>query len=262
VSEPVKYTTKLQAGLGLIEETKSLLGIWEPGMNRGQLEKVALESGLFSEVTARRLKNIVCECFAPRYLVNGDYPAIHLKELRLNLDKIAFNQLLHIYTCRVNAILADFVAQVYWPRYSSGYNEISVEEASCFIHQALDEGKMNKRWSDSTIRRVSGYLIGCLGNYGLVKKKRSSKRDFEAIRIEPSVAVYLAYDLRFKGLSDNAIVNHSDWNLFGMDSVEVIDELKRLSRQGYIIIQSAADLIHISWKHASLGELVNVLTQR
>ena len=60
------YTTQLQAGLGLVEETKTLLSLYEPGMSVGDLYERALQSGSIPMVTARRLRNITAECFAPR----------------------------------------------------------------------------------------------------------------------------------------------------------------------------------------------------
>jgi hypothetical protein len=78
VTDSKPYTTQLQAGLGLVNETKTLLDLWAPGMSATQLHQVALESGRSPNVTARRLRNIVVECFAPRYLVAGGIPAMHL----------------------------------------------------------------------------------------------------------------------------------------------------------------------------------------
>lgn len=46
------YTTQLQAGLGLVNETKTLLELWSPGISANQLHQVALESGRFPTVTA------------------------------------------------------------------------------------------------------------------------------------------------------------------------------------------------------------------
>ena len=60
------YTTQLQAGLGLVRETKALLEIWKPGLSSVDLYEHALSSGQFPNVTARRLRNIIAECFAPR----------------------------------------------------------------------------------------------------------------------------------------------------------------------------------------------------
>ena len=39
------YTTQLGAGLGLVDETKTLLDLWEPEMSANQLNHVALETG-------------------------------------------------------------------------------------------------------------------------------------------------------------------------------------------------------------------------
>src|SRR5207249_5477322 len=71
MSATLGYTTNLQAGLGLVAETKALLEIWKPGMSVSQLNQHALDSGRFPQMTARRLRNLVVEGFAPRYLVDG-----------------------------------------------------------------------------------------------------------------------------------------------------------------------------------------------
>ena len=78
------YTTMLNAGIGMIEETKILLDLWEPGMNTGELNQIALQSGAFPQITARRLKNLIAECFRPRYVVQNDTPAKYLKHLKEN----------------------------------------------------------------------------------------------------------------------------------------------------------------------------------
>ncbi|WP_211364267.1 BrxA family protein [Propionivibrio limicola] len=88
------YTTQLQAGLGLVNETKTLLELWSSGMSANQLYQVALESGRFPTVTARRLRNIVVECFAPRYLVSGGAPAAHLKRLSAAISTADLTQLM------------------------------------------------------------------------------------------------------------------------------------------------------------------------
>ena len=45
MSQQRYYTTQLQAGLGLIEETKQLLQVYQPGMTTVQLYEAALASG-------------------------------------------------------------------------------------------------------------------------------------------------------------------------------------------------------------------------
>ena len=86
MSAPGMYTTQLQAGLGLIEETRLLLSLWHEGANATELYRLALNSGTFPNISARRLRNIVVEGFAPRYLGPDGTPADSLKCLAASLS--------------------------------------------------------------------------------------------------------------------------------------------------------------------------------
>ena len=255
------YTTQLQAGLGLIPETRALLEIWRPGMSPSDLYQQALQSGQFPNVSARRLRNIVVECFAPRYLAYDGKPAEYLKKLVLNASASEFSQLLLVYTSRANLILADFIREVYWERYAAGADLIQTEEVKRFIRRAMDDGKTSKRWSDGTVKRVSSYLIGCCADYGMLGQRTVEGRRIVSFRIEPKVSAFLAHDLHFAGAGDNRVLSHPDWQLFGLARDDVRQEVKQLSLRGYLIMQSAGDVTHISWKHKSMEELVDVLAQ-
>nr|WP_263326058.1 DUF1819 family protein [Neobacillus sp. Marseille-Q6967] len=253
------YTTQLQAGLGLIEETKLLFSIWEEGMTTSDLYQKALNSGYFPNVSARRLRNIVAECFAPRFLTNGDFPALLIKKLIYSLSTTELNQILFLYTSRANKIFADYVIQVYWDYYSSGHESISTEVAKEFVIRANEEGKTANYWSETTIRRIAAYLNGCCGDFGLLESGRKSNRKIRGFRIEPKIIAFLAYDLHFSGFGDNAVISHSDWAMFGLQKDDVRDELKRLSLKGYFIIQSAGDITHLSWNFKTWEELLDVI---
>lgn len=201
------YTTQLQAGLGLIEETRLLLGHYEPGISTSELSDRALASGLFPRVSARRLHNIVSECFAPRYLRTPGTAAV-LKRLAGSLTRQEFSQLLFLHTARANLILDAFVREQYWPHYSAGRDSLSLDEAREFVLTAVREGKTQKSWSDTTIKRISSYLIGCCADYGLLSANVRGPRRILPFRILPKVAAYLAYDLKFQGLGDNQVVGH------------------------------------------------------
>jgi Putative inner membrane protein (DUF1819) len=256
------YTTQLGAGLGLIEETRSLLEIWQPAMDPASLYQAALHSGCFPNVSARRLRNIVLECFAPRYLVQNGRPARHLKKLEHAFTSQELNQLFFLYTCRAHLILTDFVRQVYWQRYGAGYEAISNKDANAFVAQAVRDGKTQKLWSERMIKNVASYLTGCCADYGLLERGQKSERKILPFRLESHVSAYLAYDLHCAGLGDNSIMGHEDWALFGLDRNDVLDEFKRLSLQGYVIVQSAGEVTRISWQYTSLEALTDVITQR
>ena len=255
------YTSQLGAGLGLANETKTLLDLWSPGMSANQLREAALESGRFPTVTARRLRNIVVECFAPRYLVAEGGPAIHLKRLRLALSSAELAQLMLLFTCRANSILSDFVREVYWVRYAGGYTVITNEEARRFVERAIDDRKTTKRWSEKMVRNVAGYLTGCCADYGLLERGQKISRKMLPFRISPQVAAYLAHELHFSGIGDNALLSHADWELFGLAREDVLEEIKRLSLKGLIIVQAAGEVIRISWKQEDMEALCDVLTQ-
>ncbi len=149
------YTTQLGAGLGLVEETKLLLSLYEQEATTSELYEKALRSGMFPLVSARRLRNIVAECFSPRYLKTRAAP--YLKVLSNRAPTTLIVQLFLFYTCEANQILADFIRDVYWDRYSSGRNTLSVDDARGFVTNAVHEGRTQTTWSDSMVKRVSSY---------------------------------------------------------------------------------------------------------
>lgn len=257
MNEP--YTTKLQVGLGLIEETRKLLDAWSPGMDSSDLETISLDHGLFPNVTSRRLKNIVHEGFSARYLVTDDYPAKYLKILLDRLKPSVFSQLLFVYTCRANSILADFVKCVYWASYAAGKQIISGRDAEIFVLDGINQGKTGIRWADSTIRRVSNYLPGACVDFGLLKKEGKSEYLILPYHIDDGAAAYLAHDLHFLGSGDNAVLAHQDWELFGLNREDVISEFKRLSLMGWFIVQSAGLATRIGWKYDTMMEVVYAL---
>lgn len=257
-----KYTTQLQAGLGLVPETIALLELWSPSMSPSQLTDAALSSGQFPNVSARRLRNIVSECFAPRLLVGKPQPAEWLRLIVPIVDSRSIHQLLFIFACRANRILADFVRQVYWPAYSSGNNQIEREAAREFVVGANQDGLTHSYWAESTVRRVSSYLIGACRDFKLLESTGGKKVEINVIRIEPTVTVILAYLLHVSNLGDNQVLAHEDWELFGLDRTDVLAELQNLSKQGHFIVQSAAGISDISWKYQSMSELIDVIANQ
>lgn len=256
-SKNKQYTTRLQAGLGLIEETKILLDLWQPGINGMELYRQALNVGSFPGMSARRLQNVVTECFAPRFLTDKDYPANVLKQLSPVLTASEFRQLLFIFTARANKILLDFILLLYCQKYTSGYDNITHNDARDFVDQAIQQGLTVRPWSESTVKKVASYLSGCCADFGLLEQGRKSNRKILPFRIEPRVIAFLAYDLHFQNIGDNGLIAHEEWQLFGLQKEDVRDELKRLSKKGFFIIQTAGDVIHIGWQYKTWEELLN-----
>jgi len=255
------YTSTLSAGLGLIDETLTLLDIWRSGMSVTELYQRSLESGYFPTISARRLKNIINMGFAPRYLRNDALPAKIVKSLQNHIPMSALQQLMFLYTARANTILYDFVRCVFWEIYASGQDSLTNETARKFVDAAVREGKTTTVWSDTGKKNVAGYLTGCCADYGLLEKGRKTSRRFVPFRLVPQTTVVLAYDLHFSGLGDNSVIAHPDWELFGLQKEEVRDELKRLALKGFFIIQTAGAVTRISWNFKKWEDVIHVIIE-
>ena len=263
MGESRQYTTQLGAGLGMVQETFDLLRLWQPGDTPKQLSDKAIRTGVFSRATARRARNIVMEMFAPRFLADGGKSAAYLKCLiESNIPADDLTQLFFLYTARAQLIFADFVTDVYWPRYNAGAIRLGRVDAETFIHRALDNGRMQKRWTESMVRHVSRYLLGCCADFGLLSDVGKSERAIKRFSIRAKVALYLAHDMHFSGLTDFALTRHSDWRLFGFEAHEVVNQIKDLAHHGHLIVQAAADLVQIAWKYRSMEECINAIAQR
>ncbi|HMR67609.1 MAG TPA: DUF1819 family protein [Anaerolineae bacterium] len=255
------YTSTLNSGLGMIDETKLLINLWQPGMSSSELQAVALSSGYFPNISARRLRNLISEYFVPCYLQDDGEPAILLRNLQVTLTKKEFEQLLFIFTCRIHTVLADFIRELYWPSYAAGWDTISNEEAYKFVIRDVEDGKTTTTWSENTARRVARYLTGYCADFGLLEKGQTSTKRIVPYRLEQRVAAILVYDLRFAGHGDNSIVAHPDWALFGLEPPDVIDELKRLALKDWLIVQAAGSVIRIGWKYQNMEEVIDALTR-
>lgn len=256
------YSSMLNAGIGMIDETRTMLNLWQPGMGNVDLYRAALESGLFPNITARRLQNFIKECFGPRYLVNKGAPALLLKSVQAAFSNREFNQLLFLYTCRASRVLYDFVCDVYWGAYSSGKEKINNEDAHLFVLRANQDGKTVKPWSEITLQKVAGYLTASCADFGLLENGQKSTRKIVPFRIESRLGIILAYDLHFSGHGDNSVLSDPDWSLFGMDRSDVLNELKQLALKGWFIIQSAGDVTRIGWQYKDMEELTDALIKR
>lgn len=253
------YTMQLQAGLGLLDETKTLLHLWAPGMSAADLEQEARETGHFSEVTARRLKNIVKECFAPRFLVDDGFPARLLKQALPNLSRTAFSQMCLVYTCRANLILQDFVCQVYWPSYAAAKDCITNDDARAFVEQSIRDGRTTKAWAPKSRQKASAYLTGACADFGLLEGGTRISRKIRPFILEPATSYLIAYDLHWKGQTDQQVIRSTDWLLFGLSDDDPIRQLSHAGSEAHLRVQTGGGAVSISWAHQTIEEFAHAL---
>ena len=187
------YTTNLSKAQGMVAETFELLELWEPGMTVGDLKARVRSMGALGKATQVRVDDLVGRAFAPRYLIDGGKPAEWLRHLLLRrAPRGLLRQLTLIYTARANLILHDFIAEVFWPKYSSRASEVTKQDARDFIERAVSRGALEKRWSETMVERVTRYLLGTLVDFELIAANQFGQRQIRPQSIMPETIVFLA----------------------------------------------------------------------
>lgn len=255
------YTIGLAKGQGMVSETMLLLREWRRGMTASALRKKVVEEGLIPKATAYRTSDIVTRVFAPRYLRDNGEPAARLKRLvEHGMSREKLTQLFLIYTAREHLILHDFIRDVFWKHYHAGARTLQRQEALDFLRSARAMGRISKPWSDSVILRVTRYLLSCLTDFKFTRDLPRGQREILPFTLLTSTTVYLAYDIHFRGVNENSILEHPDWSLFGLDRTAVVRELRRAA-EGHFIVQYSGELLRLSWKHRTMEEALDGIAE-
>jgi hypothetical protein len=251
-----KYNVELNRGTGLIQETLILLNLYERGMSKKEMTKKAIDENVLVKVLNKRIKDIVEDAFYKRYVISDPNVPIYLRSLVEAFPSLdVITQILLIYTSRAHAILQDFIIQVYWPEITKGKRIVDIAIARKFITESIKQPDLISGWSESTQKRIASYLITTLVDFRLLDKERKVKPVF----LHDITANYLAHELHFKGLSDNAVVESEEWKLFGYSRYETIKHLERLSFQGYFILQNSGEIIKINWSYKNMQEFTHAI---
>jgi hypothetical protein len=227
-------------------------------MSTAELVSKVLARGILSKATALRARDLVNRAFAHRYLLNGGRPARYLKHLlQHSLTTKQLSQVLLIHTARANAVLHDFILDVFWPRYAAGGTHLRKQDALDFLESAVNRGRIPKRWSPPLNDRVARYLLKCLEDFTLLGPLHRGQREMIPFGIASVTTLYLAHELHFSDLSDNQVLEHVDWRLFGLERQDIVRELERVSYGGHFIVQYSGEILRIAWRYKTMGECLD-----
>ena len=247
-----QYNIHLGKGCGLVEETLSLLSICNEHTTKESLAKYVHESNFLGKSTDQRSMDIVKLVFYPRFMKNNPKVPLWLKAIReKGLMLPQFKQLLMLYCARENAVFYDYITTRLndWKR--RNVVQIPQDDIKKYIEGIVSEDKA--KWSDSIKKRNSNYVKAALIDFDLINKKG----DRLSYEISDFVVLYLMHELHFDGLSDMAIWDYEDWQLFGLDKYGVQEKIMGLNLKGGYIAQSSGDLMTISWKYNNMEEFIN-----
>lgn len=258
---PPPYTTNLAKAQGLVKESLELLGIWTPGMTAAELLASVKETGALGLATDTRVTDVVTRGFAQRYLIEDGRPAQWIQFLmQQGANRQALRQIMLIYTARHNAVLHDFITSVYWRKATGLTSEITKADTRDFLERAVLLGRIQPRWADSMMERVTRYLLGTLEDFQMISENRSGNRKATPPAIQPETVLFLAYDLHFHAIEESALPVHPDWALFGLDRSGVIHFLEKEASKGHLQVQNAGPLLRIEWHYPDMNSVLHAIT--
>lgn len=254
------YTIAICKGSALLDETRALLRAWQAGETLDAFDARVLREDVLGRTTAYRVHDIVRRVFARRYLQPDDKPARHVKRLLEALPPGPwFGDLCLLYAARADQLLRDIITEFYWPTIEEGRLTVMPNAVVRFLQLAQDRGRMQKPWSKAVQVKVARGLLKALTDFGLLWEVARGRRETLVYHPTDLALVYLAHDLHASGLTDAAMADHPDWDLYGIRRSHRLEVLSRLSGDGWWIAQGAGSVVRITWKHDTLEEAVDAL---
>lgn len=249
-----KYTTELSQGAGMINETLLLLPHYVIGMSKKEMTEKVISEGILPSCTNIRTEHIIDKVFYNRYVKTNQNVPGWLQTVRERGVMLSdFSQLIMIYCARVHRVYYDFIIECLNPLRASKSVKLPKELSNEFMHNLVNECKA--KWSEKMQLKNATYLRNTLAAFGQINSKD------EILEYRPSdfAFLYLLHELHFTGLSDAAIVNDTDWQLFGMTKEDVIARIMDSNIKGGYIAQRSGDLITISWKYKTMEEFIDAI---
>ena len=247
-----KYTTQLTHGTGMINETLSLLSVYQKGMDKDALIQYVKDNDCLACKTENRLVHIIYDGFYQRFMkVNPDVP-LWLKQIRKRgLSLKHFTQLLMVYCARENAIFFDAVTHVLNPCKNESLRILSRENVLKYINQIVSEGKA--KWSESVQTKNSSYVRSCFINYEMINRRG----EILPYEVNDFTILYFMYEQHFAGVSDMSIWDMEEWSLFNLSRRQVLERIMNLSLKGAYMAQTSGELLTISWNYKSMEEFID-----
>jgi hypothetical protein len=98
-------------------------------------------------------------------------------------------------------------------------------------------------------------------DFGYLAQGRRAGRPLTPPHILPQTVSFIAYEARERGLPDSAVAADSSFALFGLDERNALTELVNVSGQGALIVQSAGDLVRISYKYDTMEAFLDAIVR-
>lgn len=257
VSEDRIYSVAICKGAALLDETEKLAEFWRKGETPHAFADRAQKEGPLGNATAYRSKDIVRRVFIPRFLKPNDRPARVMKAvLETRLNPSVFRELVFLFAARNDPLVRDFAVKEFWPNVRRGFGKMDVDSVLSFFSEAVMDGKIEKPWSEQVSKKVARGILGLFRDIGFLRNGPYNSKEIVDYRITDKSIAIISYLIREEGYSDAALVEHSDWSLFGLDRQSLIGRMQLIHEEEGLLIQHAGEVVSIYWKLKSLDHFL------
>lgn len=257
------YSTALAQAQGIVEECLILFETWEAGQELPELFETVRGSNLLNVDSESRMRNITVEGFGSRFLREPHVAAApYIKQLLETAPAALQREIVLLYAIRQHGIFFDFLTEIYWPAYRASGLAIDNSEVGTLIDRGRINGRLERDWSASVRKRVTSYVMGTAADFGLVGKASRGSRPILHWAPSEELILYIAYDLHFLDLDDNAVVAADEWAALGLEREDVILYLNRLSNQGHLTVQDSGALCRVDWNYNNREQLNDAILRR
>jgi hypothetical protein len=246
----------LTKGAPTSDEIRALLAHWRSGESTAAFAQRARQQGWITKPTAQRTDDII-RLFTAWLLTPDNTPARCLKQvMQLPGEQRPLPELIFLYKARRESVLNDFTRTVFWPMQQDGFLYLQTADIEAFLRDAQAQGLAAKGWSSQTRTRLAQGIMKALLDAGFLHSATPYRREFIPYHAPDFLIAYLAYDLRRQDLSNGRLVEHPDWQLFGLNRSRVLGRLSELDQRAGLIVQHAGSVVSITWLHGSMEELI------
>jgi Putative inner membrane protein (DUF1819) len=249
------YTTRLQKGGALLEETRALVRVWSDTPAEELREKI-VETNLLNKQTRARMADVYRRTFLPRF-IQGPIPNAWKLVRPLEDANAPLSIVRPVYywiSAKAERMLSDFCREYILPRAAIVRAGIGTEEVVSWLRSK------GCTWSPTVAKKVARGLLAALRDFGILEGR--GKKRLASFSLPVAAFAYLALCLRATGAVSHLLVRHPDWELFLLRPADV-EHFFLLAHQDRLLeYHAAGTTVSISFPTESLNEYAHVVAQR
>lgn len=250
------YTVGIGKGAALVQPTRQMVQLWQPGMSQEELYQAAITNGVFGPRSAYRAKDIVARVFSPRFLRPTNLPARCLKAcVAFGLPNDVFADLILVFSARNDALLSDFLTKVFWPAARLNRPSLSISDAINLIEQGETDHRIIEPWSPMVKTKIARGLLGALRDCGYLGSERVANRSISKHACNWRSCIVLAAVHHFEGSCHQ--LAQQDWQCLGLREEESAQILADHAAKVGVVVQMGGGAMKIAWPAQTIEGVIS-----